>query len=387
MPTNSALASIINDFHRACTFPPPTSLGTESENHTCPICQEDTLQTDGTEVPIKLIACGHVFGMTCLLTSTLDKVDAGAEAQCPFCRTVYLARRRDGEGWVTPPSSGFMPFGGSQSQRRMSERIEEALLANPFFTGGVYRASRHERGSQRPEGISLFGNGSEEQRPEGSLFAHASEDRRPLFGSPSEIFPITPSPGRSFSGHYPPAEWFQSPTLGTPEEELPATSSPESSLFPPFTPLQVEELLATSSSESPLFGNSPEDRPSLFAPPTARQVLRADEERQTEWRQAEWLRIDEWLRNRMSGSPEEELFAHNPRQESNQPNFRSFPFHDAESLLAGSVSHAGEPILGVRRGPYLLRVRRGRVARLGAVTNARRTRFGRGGDSDDEMTG
>ncbi|KAL8917663.1 MAG: hypothetical protein Q9172_005744 [Xanthocarpia lactea] len=181
------------------------------------------------------------------------------------------------------------------------------------------------------------------------------------------------------------AERLPNQTSGTSEEQFPTTSSPETSLFPPFTPLQVEELLATPSPENPLSGNGPEDRRSLFAPPTARQVLRVHEERQDEWLANEWLRTDEWLRNQMSGSLEEGSNAHNPRQDSPQPNFRSFSFHDTELPSVRSVSDTEEPVLGVRRGPYMLRVRSGRVARLGTVTNARRTRFGRGVDSDDEM--
>ncbi|KAL8857397.1 MAG: hypothetical protein Q9178_006024 [Gyalolechia marmorata] len=359
MPTNSALASIINDFPRACTFPPPTPLESEPENHTCPICQEDTLQIGGTEVPVKLMACGHVFGMTCLLTWTLDRVDAGAEAQCPCCRGVYLALRRDGErlfgdGLFAPPSPRGPQMHNPFSAARVEEQGRTIIIGS-----SVFRVRTDDRRSQRPEG-PLFGNGS--------------EDRSSLSGSPQELIPTTPSPGRSFSGPYPPAEWFQSPILGSPEEELPTTSSPESPLFPPFTPLQVEELLATSSPGNPPSGNSPEDLRSLFAPPTAHQVLRAHEERQAEW-----------LRNQMSGSPEEGSDAHNPRQESNQLNPRSRPFDDAESSSVGAVIDAEEPVLGVRRGPYMLRVRSGRVARLGTVTNARRSRFGRGVDSNDEL--
>ncbi|KAI4248314.1 MAG: hypothetical protein L6R42_009305 [Xanthoria sp. 1 TBL-2021] len=64
----------------------------ELGDHTCPICQEESLTDDSseiiTEVPIKIF-CGHVFGMACLLRWTLNKIDEENHPDCPVCRTVY----------------------------------------------------------------------------------------------------------------------------------------------------------------------------------------------------------------------------------------------------------------------------------------------------------
>ena len=215
--------------------------------------------------------------MTCLLTWTLDRVDAGAEAQCPFCRGVYLALS---DGLDTQSSPGWELFTDPQVQ-------------NPFSAARV----EERRANRFPPGWSTFG--------------------LPL--SPPEIVPISPSPGSSFSGHYPPAAWFQSPVLGSPEEELPATSSPESPLFPPFTPLQVEELLATSSPENQPSGNSPEYRRPLFGSP--QELIPTT--RSPGSSLSEYYPPAEWLQNPILGPPEEE-FPTTPPLESSEERLLRF---------------------------------------------------------------
>ncbi|KAL8786933.1 MAG: hypothetical protein Q9213_002475 [Squamulea squamosa] len=84
MPTTEALAEILSKLHNICTFPSIEELDRED----CSICS-NLYQTDGPEKPIKL-GCGHVFGMTCILTWTLDKVGAGNTPDCPVCRRPYL---------------------------------------------------------------------------------------------------------------------------------------------------------------------------------------------------------------------------------------------------------------------------------------------------------
>ncbi|KAL8777860.1 MAG: hypothetical protein Q9213_007679 [Squamulea squamosa] len=87
MPSSqSRYADISNKLHSACTFPTPASLN----DHTCCICQETSLERNGAEVPVKL-ACGHVFGLACILKWTFNKIDGGSTApECPQCRTPFL---------------------------------------------------------------------------------------------------------------------------------------------------------------------------------------------------------------------------------------------------------------------------------------------------------
>ncbi|KAL8771475.1 MAG: hypothetical protein Q9209_003145 [Squamulea sp. 1 TL-2023] len=84
MPTNETLAEILSKLHNICTFPALERLDRED----CSICSNE-YQTDGPEKPIQL-GCGHVFGMTCILTWTLDKVGAGNIPDCPVCRRPCL---------------------------------------------------------------------------------------------------------------------------------------------------------------------------------------------------------------------------------------------------------------------------------------------------------
>ncbi|KAL8727066.1 MAG: hypothetical protein Q9166_006309 [cf. Caloplaca sp. 2 TL-2023] len=86
MSTNTQYADIVNRLSTNCTFP----AADEFDNHTCCICQENSLVRDGAEVPIKL-GCGHVLGMSCILTWTFNQIDEGnISPECPQCRTPFL---------------------------------------------------------------------------------------------------------------------------------------------------------------------------------------------------------------------------------------------------------------------------------------------------------
>ncbi|KAL8677022.1 MAG: hypothetical protein Q9186_006511 [Xanthomendoza sp. 1 TL-2023] len=66
------------------TFPAVNDL----KDNECHICSNDFKKK--SEVPIKL-TCGHVFGMNCILTWTLEKMDEGQIPCCPACRIPYLS--------------------------------------------------------------------------------------------------------------------------------------------------------------------------------------------------------------------------------------------------------------------------------------------------------
>ena len=87
MPTLGR-SEIMTQLIANCTFPRAADL----EEHTCHICQEESLGRNGIETPIKL-RCGHVLGMACLVTWTFQHVE-GEEALspgCPFCRAPLLS--------------------------------------------------------------------------------------------------------------------------------------------------------------------------------------------------------------------------------------------------------------------------------------------------------
>lgn len=129
MHSNEDTAYIINRMFGSGQFLYPTygELG----DHTCPICQEESLTDDSseiiTEVPIKIF-CGHVFGMACLLRWTLNKIDEENHPDCPVCRTVYYYAGGESEA-SSPP------------QDDSSEELE--INGTPLHTynpryGGVY---------------------------------------------------------------------------------------------------------------------------------------------------------------------------------------------------------------------------------------------------------
>ncbi|KAL8837527.1 MAG: hypothetical protein Q9170_002486 [Blastenia crenularia] len=99
-------AEIVNTVLSTCTFPSATEL----DDYKCVICHEDSLGIDGTEKATKL-SCGHVLGMSCLVTWTLKKVKDGSRAlHCPFCSRCFLttplalsrreSERQDLEKWI-----------------------------------------------------------------------------------------------------------------------------------------------------------------------------------------------------------------------------------------------------------------------------------------------
>ena len=87
MLTKTDCATIVNRLHATCTLP----TAAEFQDRNCHICHEDTLVTNGSEVPVKLV-CGHVFGMSCLMEWTLNQIEAGrAIVKCPLCRIAFLS--------------------------------------------------------------------------------------------------------------------------------------------------------------------------------------------------------------------------------------------------------------------------------------------------------
>ncbi|KAL8831399.1 MAG: hypothetical protein Q9170_005313 [Blastenia crenularia] len=84
-PSTFRRSLFIQRLSTACTFPLASSLS----DPTCHICQEPSLCENGSETPIKL-DCGHVFGMTCLLTHA----EVSHPATCPLCREPILDNLR-----------------------------------------------------------------------------------------------------------------------------------------------------------------------------------------------------------------------------------------------------------------------------------------------------
>lgn len=84
-PNSSATAAsnifnIVTNLLRAiCSLPEPTTL----QDHSCHICL-NTFNICG-EPPIQL-PCGHIFGLSCLVTWTQEKLFI----TCPMCRIQYL---------------------------------------------------------------------------------------------------------------------------------------------------------------------------------------------------------------------------------------------------------------------------------------------------------
>ena len=87
MPTTEQVGNVVNGVLSFCTFPSPSEL----QDHKCYICLNDTLGPNRTEKPTKL-RCGHVLGMSCLMTWALMKLKAGCtDLPCPFCRESFSA--------------------------------------------------------------------------------------------------------------------------------------------------------------------------------------------------------------------------------------------------------------------------------------------------------
>ncbi|KAL8640942.1 MAG: hypothetical protein Q9226_008689 [Calogaya cf. arnoldii] len=65
------------------------------EDPTCYVCWEKTLKPTSSifprEVPVRL-SChrNHVFGMECLIRTTMDKIDETRCGRCPMCRTPFI---------------------------------------------------------------------------------------------------------------------------------------------------------------------------------------------------------------------------------------------------------------------------------------------------------
>lgn len=90
MPNNN-LAKILRKLSQTCTFPTVDEL----HDTTCNICLNDSMQKNtqhGPEIPVKL-PCGHVFGMTCLLTWASSSLPS--RKLCPCCRRRFLTTMVD----------------------------------------------------------------------------------------------------------------------------------------------------------------------------------------------------------------------------------------------------------------------------------------------------
>lgn len=60
----------------------------------CPICYDDFANADqGSEIPVKLTVCGHIFGKECLNAYLNSKSATGIyQDRCPQCRIVMYRR-------------------------------------------------------------------------------------------------------------------------------------------------------------------------------------------------------------------------------------------------------------------------------------------------------
>ena len=90
MPNNN-LAKILRKLSQTCTFPSADEL----HDATCNICLNDSMgkhTQHGPEIPVRL-QCGHVFGMTCLLTWASGGLPS--RKLCPCCRRPFLTMRVD----------------------------------------------------------------------------------------------------------------------------------------------------------------------------------------------------------------------------------------------------------------------------------------------------
>ncbi|KAI4240736.1 MAG: hypothetical protein L6R40_004981 [Gallowayella cf. fulva] len=122
MSDNEARAQIVSDLYMTSEFPSVNEL----DDATCYICYKSL--RGGTELPIKL-SCGHVFGMTCILTWTLNKREVGKAANCPICRTSYSADMPDSEVEESEPADEETETTDEESEATETEDLSPLLDA------------------------------------------------------------------------------------------------------------------------------------------------------------------------------------------------------------------------------------------------------------------
>ncbi|KAL8953136.1 MAG: hypothetical protein Q9222_001019 [Ikaeria aurantiellina] len=130
MPDDAQSIRIFNWVVSTCTFPSTAEI----DDHTCHICQENTLGPGGSERLTKL-GCGHTFGMSCLLDWTFARFrrDGETAMQCPICKTFFS----------TSPESETV---GDEDLRRWTQNLATWNLGNSeeFDTNTIRTIRRAE---------------------------------------------------------------------------------------------------------------------------------------------------------------------------------------------------------------------------------------------------
>lgn len=144
---NAQAAVLLNEFHAKTHRLISTEL---SNDFHCTICSEPYLRGDRPEVPIRLLNCGHIFGMNCTL-KWLSPVSRGGHNSCPNCRTPIFG---EWDKMDFPAAREIAPARTRRRRRggRSVAPIEGAPVANPNINGAPTRVPPVTRSGSNPYG-------------------------------------------------------------------------------------------------------------------------------------------------------------------------------------------------------------------------------------------